>query len=150
MGAIAKDIAEAVKEELNDQYSPGTFTATRRYIPITKLEDLTTLAVTVVPKSAEREPVNRADTIHSVEIDIAIQQKLAAGQSAAEELAATDTLMDLVDAIEDHLENRKPTDMPTVRWVGSENHVIYSPEQLIELRAFLSIITVTYEYKRTR
>ena len=150
MAHVAITIAEAVKEELNDQYSPATFTATRRYTPTFDLKDLTTLTVTVVPKSLEKSFMSRRDTDRRVEVDIGIQQKLDAGQSQAEQLAAIDALMLIADGIDDYMENRRLTDVAAARWRGSETTVLYGPEQLQENRAFLAVVKITYSLERDR
>ena len=99
--ATIKDIAEAVKGELNGGSFSQPFTAERHYLPAFELTDMKTLHVTVVPKGLETSPASRGLIQHDYQIDVAVQKKLAAADS--DEI---DALMVLVEEISDFFRQR--------------------------------------------
>lgn len=142
--SIRSQVAEAVKDELNlgassGQFSPVVFTAQRKNVPLFDLADLKTVHVTVVGRSFEQEPFSRADTATDVEIDVAIQKKVA-----NVEPSEIDPLADMVEAVIGYMKDRRLTGCPSALWRGTKNAMMYIPEHLDEKRLFTSVITLTY------
>lgn len=142
--SVRSDIAEAVKDELNAGVAAGAFgavqfAARRLNVPLFDLPDLKTLHVTVVGRSYEQEPVSRGDTATDVEIDVAVQKKVA-----GVEPAEIDPLADLVEAVIRFFANRRLAGYAGAMWRNSKNALMYIPEHLEEKRLFTSVITLTY------
>ena len=143
------DIAEAVKAELNapdgpaDGDPPAALAAERLYRPRFELTDMGVLHVTVVPKGLELTAAGRGLAQDDVQIDVAVQKKLA-----TTEAGEIDALMALVERIGDFLRQRRLAGAPDAAWVRTENVPVYSVEHLGELRQFTSVLTVTYRVMR--
>ena len=141
--ALPITIAEAVVTELNAGSFSRGFTATRRYVPKHELDSLADLTVTVVPKSLEITGGTRAVNQHDCEIDVAVQQRVAA-DAGLPDSGDADTLMDLVTEIEQALRMKPLNDLPTAHWVRSANNPIYSVEHLEQAMVFTSVLTFTF------
>jgi len=143
MSTIA-DIADAIVAALNGGSFSESFTAVRRYRPQYDLEDVKTLRVTVVPKTLAEAAATRVTTAGDLEIDVAVQKKLAAttgsDQTAADE-AEIDGLMDLVQEIREFI--RATGAFGVAQWLKTRNAPIYSVEHLAELRQFTSLLTLS-------
>ena len=134
------DIAEAVKDELNDGSFSQDFTAERKYLPAFELKDMTTLHVTVVPKGRELETIARGAAQEDVQIDVAVQKKLGDVDGEADEI---DALTALVGEIGDFFARRRLASVKAI-WGRTENVPVYDPEHLREMRQFTSVLTLTF------
>ena len=94
------EIAEAVKTQLNSITWSPTFTATRMNIPRHSRDSLSTLQVTVTPKSRTVTQVTRGKVFENVEIYIGIEKGLD-GDTNTE----SDALIDLGEDIARYFEN---------------------------------------------
>jgi hypothetical protein len=139
--SVIVQVADAVVAELNGSTlaSEAKFQAERHYRPVFELPQLKTVHVSVVPRGITIEPMDRSSNSHDVAIDVAVQQRVQAGDRET-----LDTLMNLVQAIADSLRRRRLTAMPTAVWVKTENLPIYSPDHLETKGTFTSVLTVTY------
>ena len=135
MSTIA-DIADAVVTELNGHSFSQPFTAARAYLPVFDLKEMKDLHVTVVPKGLELSTAGRGLAQSDVQIDVAVQKKLASADNAE-----IDALMGLVQEIAEFI--RATGRFGDAVWVKTENLPIYSPEHLGELRQFTSVLTLT-------
>ena len=137
--SVILDLADAVAAELNAA-EEGTFgldfVAARMVLPRFKLEDLSTLHVTVVPASAGAEMQTRAQMLYEVEINIGVQKLL--GKDVDSEI---EDLLDLVEAIGDYLRGRTLDD---VSWMRQDNDPTYAPDHLANQNVFTSVLTITY------
>ena len=138
---LAQRIVNALNIHEGDGYFSMDFTAVRSYRPAYKLEDMGTLHVTVVAKATEESLASRAQVSNACQIDIGIQKKLAPASSDADDNAALDDLMGLVQEIKDFIRAVKV--FGEGRWIATESSPIYSPEHLRDLRQFTSVLTVT-------
>ncbi len=136
-------IADAVVASLNASPFSLPFTAERRYQPVFDLSQLQELRVSVVPKSLTVTAATRSDAFFDCAIDIGIQRKVN-----ADDAAALDGLMHLVEEIGDHLRFHKLDAFPSAAWLAIENDPIFSPEHLEKERVFTSVLTVTYRVRR--
>ena len=139
MSKIA-DIAQAVTDELNAGSFSQSFTAERAYLPVFELKDMATLHVTVVPKGRELETVARTIPQEDVQIDVAVQQKLA---DVATESGQIDALLTLVEEIGAHFA-RKRLAGTNALWLRTENVPVYDPDHLREMRQLTSVLTLTF------
>ena len=136
--ATAFDIAAAVVTELNTGF-PAEFTAERTPLPGAKLDELTDLKVSVVPKSMEPVQVTRGTRALDVTIDVGIQKKLGAGLEAEVE-----SLCGLAERILKFFPGHALSEAPGAQFQSVVNDPIYDPEHLQQLRVFTSVVSVTY------
>jgi restriction endonuclease Mrr len=139
MAATVIELADAVVTELNAETFSQAFTAQRFYTVLFELKDMQTLHVSVVPRAISTTALNRSQDTYEYQIDIAIQKRDNGT------LAASDALMQLVEEIADHMNNRTLADC---RCVGVSNAPIYSPDHLQEFRQFTSVLTLTFRKHR--
>jgi hypothetical protein len=139
--SIIFQVADAVLAELNASpvAAEAKFQAQRHYRPVFELPQLKSVHVSVVPRGITIEPQDRASNSHDVAIDVAIQQRVQAGDQGT-----LDALMSLVQSIGDALRRRRLSSMQSAVWVKTENLPIYSPEHLETKGTFTSVLTVTY------
>jgi hypothetical protein len=109
------ELCEAVKDFINaplqqEQYVLK-FVAQRLNMPIvSQLEDTNELRVTVFPGQRTRVSSSRNDWQVIKQVFVVLQKKIV-GDTAAEEIAEQDVMMDLAEAIEDTLQNQDMLDM---------------------------------------
>lgn len=141
MSQIIQDIAAAVKDRINGgSYSyVETVTATRKYLPTYDKESLSTLQVSVVPKTWETEVLDRGEDWEGIGIDVGIQRSVDADADAA-----IDALMKLVGEIRARLNRFNPATTPKAHWMRTANVPIYDQTTLRERRVFISVITVIF------
>ena len=140
MAATILDIADAVVTQINATTWSQTLTvpAQRLYQPIFQVSDLTTLRVSVVPKGLASKTLDRSRDTFEYQIDVAVQKKTDMS------LGAHDALMGLVEEIADHFRTTPLAALPSARCTEVKNDPIYSPLHLEQLRAFTSLITLTF------
>jgi hypothetical protein len=134
--SIIADIADAVVAALNGQSFSQSVTAQREYRVEYNLKDMKDQRVTVVPKAVEMTTAGRGLAQNDIQIDLAVQKKLTAGDNPE-----IDTLMGLVQEIAEFV--RATGRFGDAMWVRAENTPIYSQEHLGEMRLFTSVLTVT-------
>ena len=140
---VITDIADAIVAELNGTLFVPSVTAERHYVPQFELTEMQALHVTVVPRSAAFGMADRTRSQSDYSIDIAVQQKLQAGDNAE-----VDPLLGLVEQIADHFRGRRLDSYPAAAWLRTEQTVLYAPEHMHELRQFTSVLTLTYRVHR--
>lgn len=138
--SVIVDVAEAVKDELNAHEFSIEFVAVRRYQPVFDLKDISDVVVSVVPRRKRTEPASRGAVQDTVEIDIAVQQKIQPGNNGL-----PDALMDLVEEISDFFKQRRLTEYPGAAWTGVENQPVFHPGHIRKLGQFTSVLTLAYE-----
>jgi hypothetical protein len=135
-------IADAVVTELNATAFSQPLTAVRHYEPTFELSAMSTLRVSVVPRSLTSKTLDRNRDSFDFEIDVAVQKK------TDPTLTNLDELMELVEEIADHLRLNPLSTLPDVRCMEVANAPVYALEHLQEFRQFTSVITLTYrKYK---
>ncbi len=137
-------IADAVAAHIN----AGTFSqpvnAVRMYQPAFTLEDLAELRVSVVPRNVGIATASRDSSTFECVVDVGVQRKLPAEGEQAE----IDGLLDLVEAIADHVRLKRLPDAPDAAWVGIAHEPVVSSEALEQHRVFTSVLSVTYRVRR--
>jgi hypothetical protein len=142
MAATIVDIAAAVTTELNTHSFSQSFAATRAYLPTFELATMSSLHVTVVPRSVASKSLDRQRDSYDYEIDVAVQQKIDPT------LVNLDALVLLVEEIADHFRHEPLSSLPAARCVGVQNTPVYAAEHLQELRVFTSVLTLTFRMWR--
>ena len=140
MPARIVQIADALVDALNGAGFDPPLVATREYIPIYDLEDMTEQKLTVVAAATKGERLDRARWADEYVIHVAHQQKVDPTP------AVVDALMLQVEAIKRYLRDTPlELDGPLIaKCMGVVNEPIYSPEHLDELRQFTSVLSCTY------
>ena len=141
--ATITDIAEAVKDALNEGEFSQEFNAERHYQPLFELEEMKDLHVTVVPSSVTTNSLGRSHNQYDYRIDVAVQKKF--DKDSADEL---DPLMSLVEEIADHFRLKRLTNFDGAIWVKTENAPIYAQEHMDQFRQFTSLLTFTFRVQR--
>ena len=145
--ATVIDIADAVVTALNGADGPKQgnppvgLSAVRAYRPVYDLKDMKDLRVTVVPKGVEMEMAGRGLLQSDVQVDVAVQKKLASGDNAE-----IDSLMSFVEEVAEFI--RAQGRLAGAAWVKTENLPIYSLEHMEQLRQFTSVLTLTFRVMR--
>lgn len=96
MAAKVVDVCDAIVGYLNSQTLSQSFTAARRNVWYTNLEDTNDLQVVVTPSETETNPETRQSFSRRFRVNVIVQKKV---QTQAEE----DALMQLSEEIEDAL-----------------------------------------------
>ncbi len=143
MSTIAA-IADAVAAHINTSTFSQPLTAVRMFQPAFTLEDLKDLRVSVVPRTVQMSPVTRDSLAVEYVVDVGVQKKLPADGADA----VIDELLELVEAIADHLRFQRLEGFPDAAWVGFSNEPVVSGEALEQHRVFTSVLSVTYRERR--
>ena len=137
-------IADALAAHIN----AGTFSqpvnAVRMFQPAFTLEDLKELRVSVVPRTTGISAASRDSSNFDCVLDVGAQKKLPVEGDAAE----IDGLLDLVEAIADHVRLKRLPDAPDAAWVAIAHEPVVSSEALEQHRVFTSVLSVTYRVRR--
>lgn len=156
MAAVVVEIAEEVKDALNDAAFSMPFTAERLYVPRFRLRknspgesgdpDLDTLRVSVVPRELSLVALNRGADDFDYSIDVAIQRRLE-----SDDPADVDPYMGLAQEVVDLFRGKFLAGVfGRAACVSAANLPIYSPEFLNESKVFTSVVTLTFRLARTR
>ena len=141
------DITQAVVDALNAAPQPfaEAFTAVRSYRPQFDLEDMTTLHVTVVPRTRDGSTPSRGTAQDKIVIDVAVQKRL--DEKVADD-GQIDALIDLTERIADFLATTGP--YAGARWIEDENAPVYSREHLTSLHQFTTVVSISFLQMRER
>jgi hypothetical protein len=151
MSATMTDIAEAVLTALNMSTLSQSFTATRSYVPVRQLEELSTLRVTVVASSLEMVILDRSGRGQfDYVVDIGVQKNIGCGpMTEAQVVAACDPLMLLVEEIVD-LFRFEALGSTLATCTEARNNPIFVPSHIDEKRVFTSVVSLTFQSHRAR
>ena len=133
-------IADALVTRLNGGTFSQPITAVRTVFPNFELKELSTLKVTVVPRSVDTVLLTRSNDQDDYSIDIGVQKKLTVNYESE-----TATLIGLVTEIKDFLKLKHLTISTKVAmWISTKIDPIYSREHIAGDNVFTSVVTVTY------
>ncbi|GJQ30439.1 MAG: hypothetical protein HBSAPP03_23230 [Phycisphaerae bacterium] len=118
--------------------------AVRMFQPAFTLEDLKDLRVSIVPRTIAIAAASRDSSTFECVLDVGVQKKLPAEGDAAE----IGGLLDLVEAIADHVRLKRLPDAPDAAWIGIAHEPVVSSESLEQHRVFTSVLSVTYRVRR--
>ena len=138
MPAAIVQLADAVVADLNAATFSQAFVAARAYIPRWKLEELATIRVTVVPKDDVGERASRAQWQEDYQLDVAIQQRLGANETAQ-----MDALVLLGQELADYFKSRNPAgDLATL--VAVAFAPLFDPDHLEKHKTLTTVINLTF------
>jgi len=138
MPAAIVQLADAVVADLNAATFSQSFTAQRSYLPRWKLEELATIRVTVVPKDDVGERASRAQWQEDYQLDVAIQQRLGANETAQ-----MDALVLLGQELADYFKSRNPTgDLATL--VAVAFAPLFDPDHLEKHKTLTTVLNLTF------
>jgi hypothetical protein len=137
-------LADAVAEHINAGTYAQPVSAVRTYQPAFTLEDLGDLRVSVVPRTPTVSAASRESSTYEHVLDVGVQKKLP----AEDDQAAIDELLELTEAIGDHLRHTRLAGFPEAAWAGLAHEPVVSSESLEQHRVFTSVLSVTYRVRR--
>ncbi len=138
MPAAIVQLADAVVADLNAATFSQAFTAQRSYLPRWKLEELATIRVTVVPKDDVGERASRAQWQEDYQLDVAIQQRLGANETAQ-----MDALVLLGQELADYFKSRNPAgDLATL--VAVAFAPLFDPDHLEKHKTLTTVLNLTF------
>ncbi|HNB60283.1 MAG TPA: hypothetical protein PK308_08205 [Phycisphaerales bacterium] len=138
MPAAIVQLADAVVADLNAATFSQPFTAQRSYLPRWKLEELATIRVTVVPKDDVGERASRAQWQEDYQLDVAIQQRLGANETAQ-----MDALVLLGQELADYFKSRNPAgDLATL--VAVAFAPLFDPDHLEKHKTLTTVLNLTF------
>jgi len=138
MPAAIVQLADAVVADLNAATFSQSFTAQRSYLPRWKLEELATIRVTVVPKDDVGERASRAQWQEDYQLDVAIQQRLGANETAQ-----MDALVLLGQELADYFKSRNPAgDLATL--VAVAFAPLFDPDHLEKHKTLTTVLNLTF------
>ena len=135
-------IADAVVAELNAASFGQPLAATRHYQPVFELAEMSELRVSVVPRSVVSKGLDRNRDSFDYRIDVAVQRKVEPS------VGNLDALVELVEAVADHLRSHPLAGYPAARCTEVVTEPVYAAEHLDEFRQFTSVLTLTYRVWR--
>ncbi len=116
---------------------PDVFTAERLFVPEFKLEDISSLKVSVLPANMPEIITARSQSQRDFVIMIGIQKK-------------TDNLTtdfdDLVEFVEEinALFRFEKLPVTEVSWIASETDPVYDPDYATQINTFTSVLSLTF------
>ena len=138
MPAAIVQLADAVVADLNAATFSQPFTAQRSYLPRWKLEELAAIRVTVVPKDDVGERASRAQWQEDYQLDVAIQQRLGANETAQ-----MDALVLLGQELADYFKSRNPAgDLATL--VAVAFAPLFDPDHLEKHKTLTTVLNLTF------
>lgn len=148
MTAQVVQCADAVVSLINAASLSASVWAIRKNRPITRLEDLDSLACTVVPRVRVTEPSNRSDDQVTITIDIGLQRLFVADDESNED---SDSLIGLAEEVQELLARSRLTGddgvsvFTCVRTVcGDGDSPFFSVDQGNELQLSTAVVSATF------
>jgi hypothetical protein len=132
-------LAEKIVQTLNSGSFALPFTTVRTLFPFYELKDLSTLRVTVVPKSVNITTASRSSSEFDYQVDIAIQKAVKSPDDS--EVTA---LTELALAIAKSFRNKIYQDIGAVCFKQSIDP-LYSVEHIQPPSVFTSVVTLNFK-----
>lgn len=145
--SVLVQIADAVAASINTAAADGVFPepleAVRAHRPSFDLEELAKLRVSVVPRSTVITALARLQSQYECMVDVGIQQRVPAGDDAR-----VDALLELAEAVGDHLRHKRLPEFPEAAWSSIAHDPVLAPEHLDERSTLTTVLSVTYRVRR--
>ncbi len=145
--SVLVQIADAVAASINAAAADGVFPepleAVRAHRPSFDLEELGELRVSVVPRSTVITALARLQSQYECTVDVGIQQRVPAGDDAR-----VDALLELAEAVGDHLRHKRLPEFPEAAWSSIAHDPVLAPEHLDERSTLTTVLSVTYRVRR--
>jgi len=132
-------LADKIVDTLNSGNFALPFTAVKTLFPFYQLKDLSTLRVTVVPKSVNITTASRSSSEFDYQVDIAIQKAV----KTPDDIEVT-ALTELVLAIAKSFRNKIYQDIGAVCFKQSIDP-LYSTEHIQPPSVFTSVVTLNFK-----
>ncbi len=150
--SVLVQIADAVAASINAAAAGGVFPepleAVRAHRPSFDLEELGELRVSVVPRSTVITALARLQSQYECTVDVGIQQRVPAGDGGDGRDARVDALLELAEAIGDHLRHKRLPEFPDAAWSSIAHDPVLAPEHLDERSTLTTVLSVTYRVRR--
>ena len=150
--SVLVQIADAVAASINAAAADGVFPepleAVRAHRPSFDLEELGELRVSVVPRSTVITALARLQSQYECTVDVGIQQRVPAGDGGDGRDARVDALLELAEAIGDHLRHKRLPEFPDAAWSSIAHDPVLAPEHLDERSTLTTVLSVTYRVRR--
>jgi len=132
-------LADKIVQTLNESSFALPFTAVRTLFPFYELKDLSTLRITVVPKSVNITTATRNSSDFDYQVDIAIQKAV----KAPDDIEVT-ALTELALAIAKSFRNKIYQDIGAVCFKQTIDP-LYSVEHIQPPSVFTSVVTLNFK-----
>ncbi|MCW5769936.1 MAG: hypothetical protein KIT19_14770 [Phycisphaeraceae bacterium] len=150
--SVLVQIADAVAASINAAAADGVFPepleAVRAHRPSFDLEELDELRVSVVPRSTVITALARLQSQYECTVDVGIQQRVPAGDGGDGRDARVDALLELAEAVGDHLRHKRLPEFPEAAWSSIAHDPVLAPEHLDERSTLTTVLSVTYRVRR--
>lgn len=150
--SVLVQIADAVAASINAAAADGVFPepleAVRTHRPSFDLEELGELRVSVVPRSTVITALARLQSQYECTVDVGIQQRVPAGDGGDGRDARVDALLELAEAVGDHLRHKRLPEFPEAAWASIAHDPVLAPEHLDERSTLTTVLSVTYRVRR--
>lgn len=150
--SVLVQIADAVAASINAAAADGVFPepleAVRAHRPSFDLEELGELRVSVVPRSTVITALARLQSQYECTVDVGIQQRVPAGDGGDGRDARVDALLELAEAVGDHLRHKRLPEFPEAAWSSIAHDPVLAPEHLDERSTLTTVLSVTYRVRR--
>jgi len=150
--SVLVQIADAVAASINTAAADGVFPepleAVRAHRPSFDLEELAELRVSVVPRSTVITALARLQSQYECTVDVGIQQRVPAGDGGDGRDARVDALLELAEAVGDHLRHKRLPEFPDAAWSSIAHDPVLAPEHLDERSTLTTVLSVTYRVRR--
>lgn len=147
--SVLVQIADAVAASINAGAAGGVFSepleAVRSHRPSFDMQELADLRVSVVPRSTVITALARLQSQYECTVDVGIQQRVPAGDGGD---ARVDALLELAEAIGDHLRHKRLPEFPEAAWSSIAHDPVLAPEHLDERSTLTTVLSVTYRVRR--
>jgi len=144
MSSTSRQIAEAVRDLLNQGSFKEAFSAELRYLPPSLDQQVIgSLNVLVVPGPRSTQIESRSEQRRTVNVDIGVLKRIT-----PDDIDEADALLNLVESFGDYLaqdQNRSfSVTAGRVAWQGQEQDPLYYEEHLDNHNAFVTVLRITY------
>lgn len=145
-------IADDLVDKLNEYggWQVAFKPASRTLAPVSELEKVDSVTVTVTPSGVRVAADNRSDWAHDYDIDVGIQHKASDKQSKGN--PAWDDCLLLAEQIADYWKTNRPesADVPLMAVAyGGPAGLPYFPDHITNLHQFTSVVRLTFREWRS-
>lgn len=135
-------IADAVVSTLNANFSPQTFTAERKVLPVDEVRNVDGIAVTVVPYSDDLNRIARDLFADDYIVHVAVQKQISTPANVDSEVA---TMASLTKQIAVYMRTASLSGISVAKPVAAKIEPIYDGDHLAKFGVFTSVIRLTYK-----
>jgi len=142
--ASVTDVTQWFADELDGNSWSVKFTASRYYLPLTALKDISVAKVCVYPSEITTTPRSHSEMVDEVDIIIKVYARVTLGT-----LATQDSYLKLVEEIRDHFLHPDTTPPSGIAWEGSNMLLTIDTDLMNEDNLFSATLTFPMTCVRT-